>query len=277
MSKIDTQKKYGFSKTNAIMLFFQMIFVIIGFINACLSVYDGVMSGLGMANVVVAIVDVLAFVAIIHYGIMGFRRKDDLAFISVVYVFTAALLVKQILLYDDVVVKVIVGFAFGISFAFAQRLKDHQYAKACLNIISVLLLIAAVVLSVQLILAHGARATVIPEDEVIQFTPEEIVNMTPEQFAEIQEMVKTGQTQLVKETESSKTTITMKGGEEEELSAMDKFLRDHVGSERNPSAFRKFIMFCAYWSPLLLTLTISLTYHTRLAKSGQLERRKKRA
>lgn len=277
MSKIDTQKKYGFSKTNAIMLFLQMIFVIIGFINACLSVYDGVMSGLGMANVIVAIVDVLAFVAIIHYGIMGFRRKDDLAFISVVYVFTAALLVKQILLYDDVVVKVIVGFAFGISFAFAQRLKDHQYAKACLNIISVLLLIAAVVLSVQLVLAHGARATVIPEDEVIQFTPEEIVNMTPEQFAEIQEMVKTGQTQLVKETESSKTTITMKGGEEEELSAMDKFLREHVGSERNPSPFRKFIMFCAYWSPLLLTLTISLTYHTRLAKSGQLERRKKRA
>ena len=277
MSKIDTQKKYGFSKTNAIMLFLQMIFVIIGFINACLSVYDGVMSGLGMANVVVAIVDVLAFVAIIHYGIMGFRRKDDLAFISVVYVFTAALLVKQILLYDDVLVKVIVGAAFGISFAFAQRLKDHQYAKACLNIISVLLLIAAVVLSVQLVLAHGARATVIPEDEVIQFTPEEIVNMTPEQFAEIQEMVKTGQTQLVKETESSKTTITMKGGEEEELSAMDKFLRDHVGSERNPSTFRKFIMFCAYWSPLLLTLTISLTYHTRLAKSGQLERRKKRA
>lgn len=276
MSKIDTQKKYGFSKTNAIMLFLQMIFVIIGFINACLSVYDGVMSGLGMANVVVAIVDVLAFVAIIHYGIMGFRRKDDLAFIGVVYVFTAALLVKQILLYDDVLVKVIVGAAFGISFAFAQRLKDHKYAKACLNIISLLLLIAAVFLTVQLVRSHGERATVIPEDEVIQFTPDEIVNMTPEQFAEIQTMVKTGQSQLVKETESSRTTFSLTGGEsEEELSAMDKFLREHVGSERNPSPFRKFIMFCAYWSPLLLTLTISLTYHTRLARTGKLVRKKR--
>ena len=114
-TKRSVEEKYGISKRNGIMLFIQMILIIIGLVNACLSVYDGVMSGLGMMNVIVAIVDVLAFVAVIHYSVMGFRRQDDLAFIGVIYVFTAALLFKQIAIYDGILLKIIVGIAFGIN------------------------------------------------------------------------------------------------------------------------------------------------------------------
>ena len=172
-SKRSPEEKYGISKANGIMLLIQMILVIIGLINACLSVYDGVMSGLGMMKVIVAIIDVLAFVAVIHYSVMGFRRQDDLAFIGVIYVFTAALLFKQIAIYDGIAVKLIVGVAFGISFLFSQRLKDLKFAKGCMNAVCLLLLISAIILTVQ-ILTGGPRKTVVPENELIQMTPEQI-------------------------------------------------------------------------------------------------------
>ena len=262
------EEKYGIRKTNAIMLFIQMILVIIGLINACLSVYDGVMSGLGLMPVIVAIVDVLAFVAIIHYSVMGFRRQDDLAFIGVIYAFTAALLFKQIALFDGIGIKILVGVAFGISFVFAQRLKDQKFAKACMNAVCVLLFVSGVILTIQL-LSGGQRTSVVPESELIQMTPEQIENMTPEQLAELQEMVRNSQSESVAENETSRTTMSLSSeGEEEELKGLDKFVQNNVGKSE-VSTFRKFIMLCAYWSPLLLAVTIALTYHTRMQKAAR--------
>lgn len=272
-AKRNVEEKYGFSKTNGIMLFVQMILIIIGLINACLSVYDGVMSGLGMIRVIVAIVDVLAFVAIIHYSVMGFRRQDDLAFIGVIYTFTAALLFKQIAVYDGILVKLIVGVAFGLAFLFSQRLKDMKVAKGCMNAVCGLLLISAVILTVQ-IFTGGPRKSIVPEDELIQMTPEQIENMTPEQLTELQEMVRDNKSEAVEETETTKTTMSLTGEENsEELKGLDKFVQNKVGNNSD-SPFRKFIMLCACWSPLLLAGTITLTYHTRMQKAA---RRKKKA
>lgn len=267
------EEKYGISKTNGIMLFIQMILVILGLINACLSVYDGVMSGLGLMRVIVAIVDVLAFVAIIHYSVMGFRRQDDLAFIGVIYTFTAALLFKQIAVYDGIFVKLIVGVAFGLSFLFSQRLKDQKFAKGCMNAVCVLLLVSAIILTIQ-IFTGGPRQSIVPEDELIQMTPEQIANMTPEQLAEFQEMIRNNQSEAVEETETTKTTMSLSGEEnEEELKGLDKFVKNRVGANTD-TPFRKFIMLCACWSPLLLAGTIALTYHTRMQRAA---RRKKKA
>ena len=267
-SKRSVEEKYGISKRNGIMLFIQMILIIIGLVNACLSVYDGVMSGLGMMNVIVAIVDVLAFVAVIHYSVMGFRRQDDLAFIGVIYVFTAALLFKQIAIYDGILLKIIVGIAFGIAFMFSQRLKDRKVAKTCMNIVCVLLFVAAIILSIQ-ILTGGPRKNIVPESELIQMTPAQIESMTPEQLKELQEMVRNNQSESVEENETTKTTMTLSGDEEQtETTGLDKFVENKVGANEN-TPFRKFIMLCACWSPLLLAGTITLTYHTRMQKRAR--------
>ncbi len=264
-SKRSVEEKYGISKRNGIMLFIQMILIIIGLVNACLSVYDGVMSGLGMMNVIVAIVDVLAFVAVIHYSVMGFRRQDDLAFIGVIYVFTAALLFKQIAIYDGILLKIIVGIAFGIAFMFSQRLKDRKVAKTSMNIVCLLLFVAAIILSIQ-ILTGGPRKNIVPESELIQMTPAQIESMTPEQLKELQEMVRNNQSESVEENETTKTTMTLSGDEEQtETTGLDKFVENKVGANEN-TPFRKFIMLCACWSPLLLAGTITLTYHTRMQK-----------
>ena len=267
-SKRSVEEKYGISKRNGIMLFIQMILIIIGLVNACLSVYDGVMSGLGMMNVIVAIVDVLAFVAVIHYSVMGFRRQDDLAFIGVIYVFTAALLFKQIAIYDGILLKIIVGIAFGIAFMFSQRLKDRKVAKNCMNIVCLLLFVAAIILSIQ-ILTGGPRKNIVPESELIQMTPAQIESMTPEQLKELQEMVRNNQSESVEENETTKTTMTLSGDEEQtETTGLDKFVENKVGANEN-TPFRKFIMLCACWSPLLLAGTITLTYHTRMQKRAR--------
>ena len=267
-TKRSVEEKYGISKRNGIMLFIQMILIIIGLVNACLSVYDGVMSGLGMMNVIVAIVDVLAFVAVIHYSVMGFRRQDDLAFIGVIYVFTAALLFKQIAIYDGILLKIIVGIAFGIAFMFSQRLKDRKVAKTCMNIVCLLLFVAAIILSIQ-ILTGGPRKNIVPENELIQMTPEQIESMTPEQLKELQEMVRNNQSESVEENETTKTTMTLSGDEEQtETTGLDKFVENKVGANEN-TPFRKFIMLCACWSPLLLAGTITLTYHTRMQKRAR--------
>ena len=267
-SKRSVEEKYGISKRNGIMLFIQMILIIIGLVNACLSVYDGVMSGLGMMNVIVAIVDVLAFVAVIHYSVMGFRRQDDLAFIGVIYVFTAALLFKQIAIYDGILLKIIVGIAFGIAFMFSQRLKDRKVAKTCMNIVCLLLFVAAIILSIQ-ILTGGPRKNIVPESELIQMTPAQIESMTPEQLKELQEMVRNNQSESVEENETTKTTMTLSGDEEQtETTGLDKFVENKVGANEN-TPFRKFIMLCACWSPLLLAGTITLTYHTRMQKRAR--------
>ena len=267
-TKRSVEEKYGISKRNGIMLFIQMILIIIGLVNACLSVYDGVMSGLGMMNVIVAIVDVLAFVAVIHYSVMGFRRQDDLAFIGVIYVFTAALLFKQIAIYDGILLKIIVGIAFGIAFMFSQRLKDRKVAKTCMNIVCILLFVAAIILSIQ-ILTGGPRKNIVPENELIQMTPEQIESMTPEQLKELQEMVRNNQSESVEENETTKTTMTLSGDEEQtETTGLDKFVENKVGANEN-TPFRKFIMLCACWSPLLLAGTITLTYHTRMQKRAR--------
>ena len=264
-TKRSVEEKYGISKRNGIMLFIQMILIIIGLVNACLSVYDGVMSGLGMMNVIVAIVDVLAFVAVIHYSVMGFRRQDDLAFIGVIYVFTAALLFKQIAIYDGILLKIIVGIAFGIAFMFSQRLKDRKVAKTSMNIVCLLLFVAAIILSIQ-ILTGGPRKNIVPESELIQMTPAQIESMTPEQLKELQEMVRNNQSESVEENETTKTTMTLSGDEEQtETTGLDKFVENKVGANEN-TPFRKFIMLCACWSPLLLAGTITLTYHTRMQK-----------
>ena len=274
-SRRSPEEKYGISKANGIMLLIQMILVIIGLINACLSVYDGVMSGLGMMKVIVAIIDVLAFVAIIHYSVMGFRRQDDLAFVGVIYTFTAALLFKQIAVYDGIIVKIIVGIAFGMSFLFSQRLKDLKFAKGCMNAVCALLLVSAIILTVQIFIG-GPRENILPEEELIQMTPEQIENMTPEQLADLQEMVRNKQTESVEETETTITTMSLTGAEEEnkeELKGLDKFVQNKVG-ENTDTPFRKFIMLCGCWSPLLLAGTITLTYHTRMQKA---RRRNKKA
>ena len=267
-SKRSVEEKYGISKRNGIMLFIQMILIIIGLVNACLSVYDGVMSGLGMMNVIVAIVDVLAFVAVIHYSVMGFRRQDDLAFIGVIYVFTAALLFKQIAIYDGILLKIIVGIAFGIAFMFSQRLKDRKVAKTSMNIVCLLLFVAAIILSIQ-ILTGGPRKNIVPESELIQMTPAQIESMTPEQLKELQEMVRNNQSESVEENETTKTTMTLSGDKEQtETTGLDKFVENKVGANEN-TPFRKFIMLCACWSPLLLAGTITLTYHTRMQKRAR--------
>ena len=267
-TKRSVEEKYGISKRNGIMLFIQMILIIIGLVNACLSVYDGVMSGLGMMNVIVAIVDVLAFVAVIHYSVMGFRRQDDLAFIGVIYVFTAALLFKQIAIYDGILLKIIVGIAFGIAFMFSQRLKDRKVAKNCMNIVCLLLFVAAIILSIQ-ILTGGPRKNIVPESELIQMTPAQIESMTPEQLKELQEMVRNNQSESVEENETTKTTMTLSGDENQtETTGLDKFVENKVGANGN-TPFRKFIMLCACWSPLLLAGTITLTYHTRMQKRAR--------
>ena len=169
----------------------------------------------------------------------------------------------------------IVGVAFAVSFVFSQRLKDHKYAKACLNVIAILLFITGTLLTIQL-LSGEKRESTIPSSEVIQFTPEQITEMTPEQFKDLQEMVRNRQTESVKEDSNLRTTMTLTGEDtKEEMSKLDQFLQENIGNEKNPSVFRKFIMFCNYWSPLLLTLAISLTYHTRTVVEGH--RKKKGA
>lgn len=267
-TKAKVEEKYGISKWNGIMLLIQMVLVVCGLINACLSVYDGVMSGLGFIPVIVAIIDVMAFVAVIHYSVMGFRRQDDLAFIGVIYVFTAALLFKQIAVFDGVAIKIIVGVAFGISFLFSQRLKDQRFAKGCMNTVCLLLFIAGVILTVQLYTGEAKREDVVPEDEMIQMTPEQIASMTSEQLKELQEMIKTQKNESVETTETSVTTMRLTGEEEEtgDKGFLDRFVDTKVGKNGELSTFRKFIVLCAYWSPLLLAGTIALTYHTRMQR-----------
>lgn len=272
---LKVEQKYGISKHNAIMLFLQMLLVIGGFINACFSVYDGVISGLGMMSVIVAIIDVLAFVAVIHYSVMGFRRQDDLAFIGVIYVFTAALLFKQIAVFDGVAIKIIVGVAFGLSFLFSQRLKDQRFAMGCMNTVCLLLFIAGAILTVQLFVGEIKRTDVVPEDEMIQMTPEQIESMTPKQLQELQEMIRNQKNESVETTDTSVTTMRLTGEEQEkeQLTGLDKFVEDKVGNNGELTFFRKFIMACGFWSPLLLAGTIALTYHTRMQKAA---RRKKK-
>ena len=263
---MDTQKKYGIRKRNAVMLFVQMIFVILGAMNAALSVYDGVVSGLGVLPVIAAIVDLLAFIAIIHYSIMGFRRQDDLAFIGVIYAFTAALLVKQVLLYNGVAVKIIVGVAFGLAFLFTQCLKDRKKAVRTMNVVSLLLLAAGIILTIQLIAGKG-HDTVVPEAEVIQLTPEQVKNMTPDQLTELQAMVAGDSSEMVTEDDKTRTTMRLVNDSEPEAQDWESLFVSNIDAKNLP-LFRKLVMFCSFWSPLLLAITILLTYQTRIKRAA---------
>ena len=114
---MDTKAKYGISKRHAILLFVQMILTIIGF-----AAQVGIMvfiagHGLDALMLVSSITIILAFLAVLCYGIFGFKKSKIFYFVAI-GLFMASILINNILPFRGTVQKIFLTLLFGSMGAF---------------------------------------------------------------------------------------------------------------------------------------------------------------
>jgi len=144
---MDTKAKFGLSKRNAIFLFVQMIFTILGFAAQMGIMIFLIANGLDTFMLISSISILLAFVAIFAYGIFGYKKSNAFYYAAIGF-FLFAILMNNILPFRDTFQKILLTMLFGAFAAFILAQKNFKLSLIVVCIASLLSLVFSIYSSV---------------------------------------------------------------------------------------------------------------------------------
>jgi hypothetical protein len=144
---MDTKAKFGLSKRNAIFLFVQMIFTILGFAAQIGIMIFLIANGLDTFMLISSISILLAFVAIFAYGIYGYKKSNAFYYCAIAF-FLFAILMNNILPFRDTCQKILLTMLFGAFAAFILAQKNFKLSLFVVFIASLLSLVFSIYSSV---------------------------------------------------------------------------------------------------------------------------------
>lgn len=123
---MDTEKKLGIKKPQAIMLFLQMIFTLILLAGSIYLLVFAISNNLGWWMISSYILIIISALAIVLYACIGFK-KGDIAYILAVVPFLGAILVNVILPNRSAFQIALLAILLSLNFAFLLRQKDDKF------------------------------------------------------------------------------------------------------------------------------------------------------
>lgn len=144
---MDTKAKFGLSKRNAIFLFVQMIFTILGFAAQMGIMIFLIANGLDTFMLISSISILLAFLAIFVYGIYGYKKNNAFYYAAIGF-FLFAILMNNILPFRDTFQKILLTMLFGAFAAFILAQKNFKLSLIVVCIASLLSLVFSIYSSV---------------------------------------------------------------------------------------------------------------------------------
>lgn len=123
---MDTEKKLGIKKYKAIILFVQMILTLLLLVVSSYLLVFVIANGLGGMMIASYILIILSSLAIICYGIIGYK-KGLKAYILAVIPFLGAIFVNILLPQRNPFQIVLLVVLFALTFAFLLRQKDSRF------------------------------------------------------------------------------------------------------------------------------------------------------
>lgn len=132
---MDTAKKYGIKKDKAILLFLQMLLTIILLAASIYLLIFVISNKLGGWMITSYIFITLSVLAIIAYGIIGYK-KGQIAYVLAVVPFLIALLVNVLLPQRNAFQKATLTILFALVAIFLVKQKDYKF-NYCISILMV--------------------------------------------------------------------------------------------------------------------------------------------
>ena len=128
---MDTEKRLGIKKSQAIMLFVQMILTIVLLGVSIYLLYFVIANGLGPWMIASYVLITVSVLAIIFYGALGYK-KGDMAYRLAIVPFLAAVLVNVLLPQRNTfqIAMLTLLFAFTLVFLFVQEKRQISYCVA---------------------------------------------------------------------------------------------------------------------------------------------------
>ncbi|MBQ2070302.1 MAG: hypothetical protein II467_05160 [Bacilli bacterium] len=123
---MDTEKRLGISKPKAIMLFVQMILTVVLLVISVYLLVFVTSNNLGGWMIASYILITLSVLAIMGYGIIGYK-KGDMAYLLAVVPFLGAVFVNILLPQRNTFQIATLTLLFALSFAFLLKQKDRKF------------------------------------------------------------------------------------------------------------------------------------------------------
>lgn len=123
---MDTEKRLGISKPKAIMLFVQMILTVALLVISVYLLVFVASNNLGGWMIASYILIILSVLAIMGYGIIGYK-KSDMAYLLAIVPFLGAVFVNILLPQRNTFQIAMLTLLFTLSFAFLLKQKDRKF------------------------------------------------------------------------------------------------------------------------------------------------------
>ena len=123
---MDTEKRLGISKPKAIMLFAQMILTMVLLVISVYLLVFVASNNLGGWMIASYILIILSVLAIMGYGIIGYK-KSDMAYLLAIVPFLGAVFVNILLPQRNTFQIAMLTLLFTLSFAFLLKQKDRKF------------------------------------------------------------------------------------------------------------------------------------------------------
>lgn len=121
------------------------LLVIIGLVNAVLTLAGAIILGQSTRFIFVALEEVLAFSGVIFYACRGRKEADDRFFLGMVYALSAIILCVQMIGATNIAFITLMTIAFGLVLVFAENLGNTRRARILIFAVIVLTIIACIV------------------------------------------------------------------------------------------------------------------------------------
>ena len=140
---MDTEKKYGIKKDKAILLFFQMLLTVVISITALYLLIFVSVHNLGGWMISSYIFILISALAIIAYGIIGYK-KGEVAYLLAIIPFAVAVFINILLPQRNVWQIAFLSILFALVIAFLLKQKDSKVNV----VISILMVVASLTFSI---------------------------------------------------------------------------------------------------------------------------------
>lgn len=141
--------------------------VIMGFVNAILTLVSTISQGHSTRFLLVAFAEVLAFIGIIFYAIRGRKEEDDKYFLGLVYALSGIILCVEMIAATNIAFITLMTIAFGLVLVFADNLENKKKARTIIFAVIVIVVIACFVEEYVQIAPPGASVESLVEPEIL--------------------------------------------------------------------------------------------------------------
>ncbi|MBR2768901.1 MAG: hypothetical protein IKD68_08210 [Solobacterium sp.] len=131
-------------KEDTTILTVQMILIIIGLIANIIGLFISFTADTSAYEKETYILTSIAFLSIISYCLVGYRKKDKRYYLWTIYAFTASIMCRGIAPYETVNATAMYFLIFGLTLVFAERLNRKRESVLVLNAIVLLVAIRTI-------------------------------------------------------------------------------------------------------------------------------------